>query len=113
LGLLAPTTLLSGSVLDDGFSSGIFQLSGGVTTVAAALQAIVGPLVAAKLDFIGIPNHFTADFTQPTASESPDIFLVSAIPIPEPASGLLFAMGCAAILAFGWRRRARPRAFGP
>lgn len=100
LGISTPTTLLSGMIQGDGSSMGVLQMNGAVTSINPDLQKVVGPISSAVLDFIGVPA-FTSSFSAPTASESPDIFLVS---VPEPPSEFLFVGGgVLTVLAFRLR----------
>ena len=101
LGILVPAALVSGTITDGGRSGGIFQLSGPMT-ISPSLAALVGPAGFAVLDFIGVPT-FNANFSVATASQSPDIFGVRALAIPEPST--LF-LALAALVALTGRRPA-------
>jgi hypothetical protein len=101
LGILAPTTLLSGSVLDQGQSGGILQMSGDVTLLDPILEAVVGPIGFAVLNFIGAGGSFADSFIRVTTSQSPDIFLVSQV--TEPASLALFCSGLVSLILVRWR----------
>lgn len=105
---IASTALLTGNISDGGFSPafpGLFQLSGGLTSVDPEFGAVVGRIRFAVMDYVGgvNPDLLMADVSIPTASFSPDIYLV----LPEPASILLFILGCAAIWALGRLRKQR------
>jgi hypothetical protein len=105
LGISTPTTLLSGLVQGDGTFDSVLQMNGAVTSINPDLQKVVGPIGSAVLEFFGLPVFgFTQSFSEPTASESPEIFLVS---VPEPPSPFLFVGGILTVLAF--RNRARRR----